>query len=614
MYDLDDIIDAIYDTADDPNLWPLVLDALNQLRQDPTSLALSSEKSDHLKGSSDHTIEKNIFFEKNTLADERTQEMLTQLLPHFRRTLDISAKIHRLEQNLQSFQNVVDQLPVGLIAVDRERSVIGTNSAAERMVNHKGALQISNGKIKATTNETTSMLYQAIVDVLVEPSRSTPKVLQLPFPNTLKKISALVVRSTDQDHSESAICNILIAAPQEKYITTAQTIQELYQLSPAESKTVHLLVNGLSTEDICHELSVTKHTVRAHLKSAFAKTETRSQTELVSLVLQGPAVLKSEANDGAFKLNLVSSVDRDAVEQVIELEDKRTLAFCVYGDGNAIPVILFHGLYACRLQNPGSLQTLNELNIKLIVPDRPGSGLSFPNLKGDLTAYADDIRQLLAHLNLANAYFVGYSTGGLYACASAYYRPELCNAMALVSSVSPFNHVSELAKVRPRLNKLILSLGRYSPNIMEPVFRLICKGARLDPERFLRGIVHELEAPDKKIAEVQHIFRTFVDNFQEGVRHGVEGVVQDVLNISKTWPFPLEEIQQRTNVWHGAHDALVPLVLAQKFSKLPNSHIRILNNAGHMFIYERWQQILEDLVVQDQHKQMSEGVGSLVDY
>jgi len=46
-----------------------------------------------------------------------------------------------------------------------------------------------------------------------------------------------------------------------------------------------LLINGHSTSEIAGQLRVQENTVRAHLKSMFAKTGAHSQAELIRLLL-----------------------------------------------------------------------------------------------------------------------------------------------------------------------------------------------------------------------------------------------------------------------------------------------------------------------------------------
>lgn len=57
------------------------------------------------------------------------------------------------------------------------------------------------------------------------------------------------------------------------------------RLSRAEFRVCVLLSRGLSTSGVCSELSISPSTLKAHLRSIFAKTETTSMVELLYLLL-----------------------------------------------------------------------------------------------------------------------------------------------------------------------------------------------------------------------------------------------------------------------------------------------------------------------------------------
>ncbi|MBM0273952.1 helix-turn-helix transcriptional regulator [Streptococcus suis] len=59
-----------------------------------------------------------------------------------------------------------------------------------------------------------------------------------------------------------------------------------YGLTPAESELAVAIAQGISLRDHADSRDVSIHTVRAQLKSVFAKTETRRQSQLAALILR----------------------------------------------------------------------------------------------------------------------------------------------------------------------------------------------------------------------------------------------------------------------------------------------------------------------------------------
>jgi DNA-binding CsgD family transcriptional regulator len=58
----------------------------------------------------------------------------------------------------------------------------------------------------------------------------------------------------------------------------------MYDVTPAESRVLELIVEGLTPKEIADKLSVSIATVRTHLARLYHKTETSRQAEIVALV------------------------------------------------------------------------------------------------------------------------------------------------------------------------------------------------------------------------------------------------------------------------------------------------------------------------------------------
>ena len=65
-----------------------------------------------------------------------------------------------------------------------------------------------------------------------------------------------------------------------------------FSLSAAESRVVKLLVAGRSVAELALHENLKEDTVRTYLKSVFRKTNTKSQSDLVRLMLANPVRLR----------------------------------------------------------------------------------------------------------------------------------------------------------------------------------------------------------------------------------------------------------------------------------------------------------------------------------
>lgn len=82
------------------------------------------------------------------------------------------------------------------------------------------------------------------------------------------------------------------------------------------------------------------------------------------------------------------------------LPDGRTLGYAQYGSTTGRPVFFLHGLATTRIEAAVWDETARKLNVRLIAPDRPGTGWSSPQPRRTLLDYPKDIEQLAAHLEL----------------------------------------------------------------------------------------------------------------------------------------------------------------------------------------------------------------------
>src|SRR4051794_22239416 len=76
------------------------------------------------------------------------------------------------------------------------------------------------------------------------------------------------------------------------------------------------------------------------------------------------------------KKKTMQSANKPADATTIRLHDGRTVSYAEYGDPHGKPLLMMHGFPDSRItRNPDDALTAS-LGVRLIIPDRPGIGLS----------------------------------------------------------------------------------------------------------------------------------------------------------------------------------------------------------------------------------------------
>ena len=119
-------------------------------------------------------------------------------------------------------------------------------------------------------------------------------MVAVPRPGGLP-VSVVVLPYRTPAHAETVIeqgsrAIVLLYDPGRPHKDPPEILRELYRLSDAEARVCWRLASGEALEEIAAAEGSSRETVRSQLKRIFAKTGTNRQSELVRLILIGPAL------------------------------------------------------------------------------------------------------------------------------------------------------------------------------------------------------------------------------------------------------------------------------------------------------------------------------------
>jgi pimeloyl-ACP methyl ester carboxylesterase len=263
------------------------------------------------------------------------------------------------------------------------------------------------------------------------------------------------------------------------------------------------------------------------------------------------------------------------------------LAYCEFGDPAGPLVFYFHGTPGSRLE-PGLIDAeARAAGLHIIAIDRPGIGRSTYQTGRRICDWPHDVVQLADALGYAGSAFgvIGFSGGAPYATACARLIPHRLTHVAVVSGHGPLGAPGVSAGSADKVIGLIMRRPRLSRMGLNFVSR------RLDrqPDKVARRVMRSWAEVDRQLVLCNpHYYEFLIDNLDEAVRSGVDGLATDVRLLGGPWDFDLCDIQGvRVSIWQGGCDTISPPSTGRYFhSHIAGSEYHIDPRAAHVTMFK----------------------------
>jgi pimeloyl-ACP methyl ester carboxylesterase len=260
-------------------------------------------------------------------------------------------------------------------------------------------------------------------------------------------------------------------------------------------------------------------------------------------------------------------------DHLLELDDGRTIGYATWGDPDGTPVFIGHGTPGSRLDRYAGLddpQWVHRRRLRFIGVDRPGYGYSDPWPEASLLDCAGDFVRVADDLGIERFWALGVSGGAPYVIALGALAPECVVRIAVVSGADIGLDEGETPE------ELATELGEEAKMLRE------------DTEEWYAGFVAEVSEVDRRVLERPEVRTIAIGMFQEAVRQGAVGWVDDVLRLERPWPFRLDEVGVDVRFHHGEDDTNAPPQRAKELSeRIPGSRLRLYPGEGHISILDR---------------------------
>lgn len=226
------------------------------------------------------------------------KDICSMLIPHLSKALYIQSKLDTSEQLKQLYSQAIGSLSVGTVTVDQNGRIMSSNTIAQALLQTSDGLKNSGGRLHAVNATENKELTKIINDALSpkEDLKNSSGVWAMSISRAMGHqslgviIQKLPIQSWSGSKNQPSLV-IFIRDPEIKTQAPAKITQQLFHFTPAEATLAIELANGLSLDEAAELLNIRRNTARAHLRSIFAKTGVRRQTELVRLLLNSVVAL-----------------------------------------------------------------------------------------------------------------------------------------------------------------------------------------------------------------------------------------------------------------------------------------------------------------------------------
>lgn len=322
------------------------------------------------------------------------------------------------------------------------------------------------------------------------------------------------------------------------------------------------------------------------------------------------------------------------LDERITLIDRRTLCYAEFGDPDGYPVIAIHGFPGCRLDPWPHHRLLARNHIRLISPDRPGSGHSTFQPSRRVLDFPSDMLELADHLGLGRFGVLGISGGGPYAVACARYIPsDRISVLGLLAPATPW----EMDGEGPSGLRMISRLGdwavRHVPRVVSAILTLVISvvnwGTKqgwvinmidknlnqaskaqgrmeqvcdvLSNEKHRRMLIRTLQdnkaektIDDRSIVEQRH---QAITTLQATLRQGSKPIMQEAQILLHPWGFDLTDVKyDPIQIWHGSKDVHAPSSQCRIMAgKLPHAVLKEYE-MDHLGMLAEMGMVLDELI------------------
>lgn len=217
------------------------------------------------------------------------RDTLQTIVPHLRDALRLFERLQAWDTEHGVYRGMVEQMGVAAIILDHDGKVMRTNAVADRLLAEKDGVVLAGGRLRLTATAEHRALEKLLQSLKADadPAAIAAQRFRIERPSGRRDLGAVAKPVTAPAFMRSgaaAALALFVSDPGQDARPDPEAIRDLFQLTRMEAMLAAALAGGASLVDAADRLGIAHNTARSHLRSIFAKTGARRQSQLVHLL------------------------------------------------------------------------------------------------------------------------------------------------------------------------------------------------------------------------------------------------------------------------------------------------------------------------------------------
>jgi DNA-binding CsgD family transcriptional regulator len=222
--------------------------------------------------------------------------VIAQMMPHLRGIMQLRSLVGETNLSQYILMEMMGALSVGVALLDGDCQIIEANRIAAGWLAKGNDVRLRADGSGSVHNGLKSNLQSLLKSAIDSSGERRMAVMRSDDPEPVTLILASLQDSGGVFGQSRCGAVLVISDPEYRCRIREDQLVKFYGFTPTEAKLARLISNGYRLEEASKRMGIGYQTARTHLKRIFSKTGVDRQSELVRLLLTGPASFRLPTN------------------------------------------------------------------------------------------------------------------------------------------------------------------------------------------------------------------------------------------------------------------------------------------------------------------------------